>query len=79
MPEVMNYEEKCFFMNVSDARALAGKMYLISVDDDLTQKIGANVKERTPHFKISNIARKTLQMNSKIVSYGNGTLRENER
>lgn len=60
LPELVNNGETGFIVNIGDASMLASKMYLVAVDDNLRRKMGVNAKERAQKFKISNVAKQTL-------------------
>jgi glycosyltransferase involved in cell wall biosynthesis len=66
-PELVNNGETGFIVNVGDTSALASKMYLVGVDNDLRRKMGANAKKCGQLFKISSIATKTLNIYSNFL------------
>lgn len=60
LPELVSDGETGFVVNVGDVNALASKMYLVTVDDRLRRKLGANAKVRSQLFKMSEIAKQTV-------------------
>ena len=60
LPELVSDGETGFVVNVGDVRAMASRMYLLTTNNDLRRKMGANAKKRSQLFKISRISKQTI-------------------